>query len=266
VTNTDVHGNFDPVLNFANQASQCHQSKGAYICPEVEEDIKICQLDKKKTILLSFGGGKSPERGFDNEDKARIAAQKLWDMFGPAKGGPQDDRRPFGNAAVDGFDFDFENDPPGLGWFGEALYRVMNGENTGQRYITAAPQCPPLSPNSELNKTPLDMVFIQFYNNPQCEYNFETWNQWASNKGARWFLGLPASKGALDLAILSQVSKLFFKGIYEQLVLIADLFQVTICMTRSARPKTSTTWAEPCFGILARLGAITITTLWSRKI
>jgi len=196
ITITDGQGNFKPVLNFANQAPRCDQSKRPYTCPEVEEDIRTCQLDKKKTILLSFGGFTSPEAGFNDDNKARVAAQKLWEMFGPPTSDPPDSGRPFGRSVVDGFDFDFEREVPGMGVFGQELHKLMGGENKRGRLITAAPQCPIPVQDSMFNQIPLDIVFVQFYNNPQCSYNFKEWNDWATGRKARWFVGLPGSQRA----------------------------------------------------------------------
>ncbi|KAF2829193.1 class III chitinase-like protein [Ophiobolus disseminans] len=195
VTITDGHGNFKPILDVANQDIHCDHSKSPYTCPQIEEDIKMCQ-EKNKMILLSFGGATSPERGFDNEEKARRAAAQVWAMFGPPKSDPSDATRPFGKSVVDGFDFAFEGEIPGMGAFGQELYKLMGGKNKGGRIITAAPQCPLPGRDSMFNQIPLDAVFVQFYNNPQCNYNFHEWNDWAANKHANWFIGLPASEGA----------------------------------------------------------------------
>lgn len=74
---TDDQGNFAPVLNLANQAQQCDVTKKPYTCPEVEADINKCQVGKRKTIILSLGGYLGFEKGFKDDEKARIAARKL---------------------------------------------------------------------------------------------------------------------------------------------------------------------------------------------
>lgn len=75
---TDNQGNFAPLLNLANQAQYCDLTKSPYTYPEVEIDIRDCQADKKKTVLLlSLGGFTSNEQGFKDDEKARDAARKL---------------------------------------------------------------------------------------------------------------------------------------------------------------------------------------------
>jgi chitinase len=73
-------------------------------------------------------------------------------------------------------------------------------------YLTAAPQCPfpDYYLNGALSTGLFDYVWVQFYNNPQCEYSSgnpsmfqNSWNQWTSAIQARqFFIGLPASHAA----------------------------------------------------------------------
>uniref|UniRef100_A0A7N0UUN7 GH18 domain-containing protein n=1 Tax=Kalanchoe fedtschenkoi TaxID=63787 RepID=A0A7N0UUN7_KALFE len=73
-------------------------------------------------------------------------------------------------------------------------------------YLTAAPQCPlPDAWIGDALTTGLfDYVWVQFYNNPPCQYNpsnavsFEdAWKQWTSAIPAdKIFLGLPAAPQA----------------------------------------------------------------------
>uniref|UniRef100_A0A803L9B9 chitinase n=1 Tax=Chenopodium quinoa TaxID=63459 RepID=A0A803L9B9_CHEQI len=87
------------------------------------------------------------------------------------------------NAVLDGIDFDIES--------GKKVY------------LSAAPQCP--FPDHKLNgalHTGLfDYVWIQFYNNPSCEFDVSnpekfknSWRKWTSNIPAKkFFVGLPAA-------------------------------------------------------------------------
>ena len=63
-------------------------------------------------------------------------------------------------------------------------------------------QCP--FPNITLNKTLVtglfDQVWVQFFNNPPCQYDngnvdklVNSWNTWTKSLNATVFLGLPAS-------------------------------------------------------------------------
>lgn len=75
-------------------------------------------------------------------------------------------------------------------------------------YLSAAPQCPfPDAFVGNALKTGLfDYVWVQFYNNPPCQYSttsgsisnlVNAWKQWTSNISAnKIFLGLPASPKA----------------------------------------------------------------------
>lgn len=72
------------------------------------EDIPICQAAGKK-VFLSLGGDSGSVQKIESEKSAVEFADFLWDSFGPNKklallGSP----RPFGDAVVDGFDFDIE--------------------------------------------------------------------------------------------------------------------------------------------------------------
>ena len=141
----------------------------------------------------------------------------MWETFGPKASSSE--HRPFGDAVVDGFDFDLESPAPRMEAFAKHLRKLMNqasGSKTKSRknfYLTAAPQCPFPDQNvgKILNNVSLDAVFVQFYNNPQCGlnafsngqaqgFNFEKWDQWArttsKNKNVKILVGAPASKDA----------------------------------------------------------------------
>ncbi|CBX93944.1 hypothetical protein IAQ61_003816 [Plenodomus lingam] len=197
-------GKGEPELNFANQQGKCDESKQPLICPEIEADIKTCQ-SKKKTILLSIGGAISADPGFPDAPAAVHAAEKIWQMFGPNQG-KSGIARPFGSASVDGFDLDFEHSMPNGAAFANALRAQMQGTASHDKpfYLTAAPQCPldpiPLAQKEILENVHFDMVFVQFYNNPQCNTgsvpNFSAWSDWAKSKNSTFFVGLPAGKTA----------------------------------------------------------------------
>ncbi|CAH2049289.1 unnamed protein product [Thlaspi arvense] len=73
-------------------------------------------------------------------------------------------------------------------------------------YLTAAPQCP--FPDQHLgvalNTGLFDYVWVQFYNNPPCQYAsgnlnnlVNSWNRWTTSVNAgKIFLGLPAAPQA----------------------------------------------------------------------
>jgi chitinase len=114
-------------------------------CAAIGSDIKYCQAQGKK-ILLSLGGA-TPDVYIASESSAKAMADFLWGAFGPAKsswGGP----RPFGDASVDGFDFDIESEADKITGpvdFGYATmvdhFRHLFAEEAETYYISAAPQC-----------------------------------------------------------------------------------------------------------------------------
>ncbi|CAO2654750.1 Nn.00g114830.m01.CDS01 [Neocucurbitaria sp. VM-36] len=191
-----------PKLNFANQGYNCTGSTSPTICQEIEADIKDCQ-EKKKTVLLSMGGAiATEERGYNDEPAAKDGAKKMWDMFGP--NGAKGIFRPFGSASVDGFDLAFEKDVSNIIPFGKELRTLMDNyekEQGGRQfYLSAAPTCNKPNSSTIINEIPLDMAFVQFYNDDTCGkkggYNFDEWNTWARAKNTTFFMGLPAKEVA----------------------------------------------------------------------
>lgn len=196
-----------PVLNFANQGEHCDKTMQLMKCREIEDDIKFCQ-SKGKTILLSLGGDTSAEVGYQDEAAAKLGAEKIWQMFGPDQK-MKDIARPFGSAMVNGFDFDFEvaskvqNAAAFMGGLREHMRTASEG---APFYLTAAPVCGQLASTTHtsvenvLDQIHLDMVFVQFYNDPNCDvrggFNFDKWNEWAKGKNTALFVGLPASETA----------------------------------------------------------------------
>lgn len=76
----------EPVVNFANAGDNCTLFPDSALldCPQIGKDIKTCQDEYNKTILLSFGGATYTEGGFPSEDAAVKAANLIWETFGPA--------------------------------------------------------------------------------------------------------------------------------------------------------------------------------------
>ena len=164
-----------------------------------------------------MGGATYSGGGFGSADAATKSAQNLWAMFGPKQDG-SDVLRPFGEAAVDGFDYDFESATANMVPFGVELRRLMDEATAGgdkPYYITAAPQCVyPDAANREAldGGVFFDFIMIQFYNNycgvfsyvpgqeEQTSFNMATWDDWAKstslNPDVKIMLGIPAAQGA----------------------------------------------------------------------
>ncbi|XP_012441470.1 acidic endochitinase [Gossypium raimondii] len=183
-----------PMINLAGHCDP--YSNG---CTNLSSDIKSCQAQGIK-VILSLGGG-AGSYYLASSDDARHVATYLWNNFL----GGQSASRPFGDAILDGIDFDIEG---GTNQHWDDLAKYLSGysQRSKKVYLTAAPQCP--FPDAWVGgalKTGLfDYVWVQFYNNPQCQYtdgditNLEqAWKQWTTDVPAtKIFLGLPASPEA----------------------------------------------------------------------
>ncbi|KAK4716732.1 hypothetical protein R3W88_015070 [Solanum pinnatisectum] len=181
-----------PVLNLAGH---CNPSVGG--CTRLSNDIRACQSGGIK-VMLSLGGGVG-SYSLSSANDARNVANYLWNNYL----GGQSTSRPLGDAILDGIDFDIER---GTTQHWDELARALSGFSQQRKvYLTAAPQCP--FPDSWLNgalSTGLfDYVWVQFYNNPQCQYsggsaeNLKSyWNKWTAIQAGKIFLGLPAAPGA----------------------------------------------------------------------
>ncbi|XP_077234349.1 acidic endochitinase-like [Tasmannia lanceolata] len=168
-------------------------------CTGLSDDIKTCQ-DQGVKVMLSIGGG-AGSYFLTSADDARQVANYLWDNYLSGKS----DSRPLGDAVLDGIDFDIEG---GTTDHWDDLARDLSSfSSRGKKvYLTAAPQCP--FPDAWVGgalKTGLfDYVWVQFYNNPPCQYssgdigNLDgAWKQWISSiKATKIFLGLPAAPEA----------------------------------------------------------------------
>ncbi|KAK6239776.1 hypothetical protein QUC31_005245 [Theobroma cacao] len=169
-------------------------------CTGLSSDIKLCQAKGIK-VMLSIGGG----AGFyslASSDDARQVATYLWNNFL----GGRSPTRPLGPAVLDGIDFDIEL---GTKQHWDDLARYLKGyskQSSKKVYLTAAPQCPfpDAFLGSALNTGLFDYVWVQFYNNPSCQYSSsdinsfdDAWKQWLSDiPASKIFLGLPASPEA----------------------------------------------------------------------
>ncbi|KAI3449231.1 hypothetical protein Pfo_005896 [Paulownia fortunei] len=179
-----------------NLAGHCDPSGGG--CQKLSNSIKQCQSQGIK-VLLSIGGG-AGSYSLSSADDARHVADYLWNNFL----GGSSNSRPLGDAVLDGIDFDIE---AGQDHYADLAGKLFQYGQQGKKvYLTAAPQCP--FPDQWLGnalKTGLfDYVWVQFYNNPPCEYTTSdpnkfknSWNQWTSSVPAKKiYIGLPASQTA----------------------------------------------------------------------
>lgn len=183
-----------PMINLAGHCDP--YSNG---CTSVGADIKSCQRQGIK-VMLSIGGGAGSYYLTSTED-ARQVATYLWNNFL----GGHSSSRPLGDAVLDGIDFDIEGGTT-QHWDDLARFLSEYSKQGKKVYLTAAPQCP--FPDAWVGgalKTGLfDYVWVQFYNNPPCQYTsgnignlVDAWKQWTSSIPAtQIFLGLPAAPQA----------------------------------------------------------------------
>ncbi|RVW94514.1 acidic endochitinase [Vitis vinifera] len=179
-----------------NLAGHCNSASNG--CTSVSNGIRNCQ-NRGTKVMLSIGGGVGNYSLSSSYDAQKVA-NYLWNNFL----GGKSSSRPLGDAVLDGVDFDIEL---GSTQYWDNLARALSGFSKRGRkvYLTAAPQCPFqdrfLGP--ALNTGLFDYVWVQFYNNPPCQYTtgntnklLNSWNRWTSSINSRIFLGLPASSAA----------------------------------------------------------------------
>ncbi|KAJ1983256.1 Chitinase 2 [Dimargaris verticillata] len=204
---------FNPMLlNFAYHCESTFPGSSLLSCPEIAQDIKVCQ-QMGKVVLLSLGGA-SGAYGFRSEEDGAAFADTLWDTF--FKGRRRTNARPFGDAVLDGIDLDIEGGGSvGYTSMVKRLRELYATDRSKKYYVAAAPQCP--FPDAYLqpvlNNAWFDMVFVQFYNNycgvhryPEA-FNYGQWDQWAKahalNKDVRLFIGVPGAPAAAQTGYVS---------------------------------------------------------------
>ncbi|XP_017423334.1 G-type lectin S-receptor-like serine/threonine-protein kinase SD1-1 isoform X2 [Vigna angularis] len=179
-----------------NLAGHCDASTNG--CTEMGREIRNCQKQGIK-VMLSIGGG-TDDYSITSLEDAKNVSDYLWDNFL----GGSSSSRPFGDVVLDGIDFDIQAGESSF--LGNLSLQLISYSQTRKVYLSAAPQCP--FPDARLDSVlatgVFDYVWIQFYNNPPCQYtdnNFDNllkaWNLWSTSlKAGKMFLGLPADQTA----------------------------------------------------------------------
>ncbi|KAI5927319.1 glycoside hydrolase superfamily [Camillea tinctor] len=230
-----------PGINFGNQCSGKTYPGPGYngtrprpatdhlqVCPDLQRALASCRAKRPDAkILLSLGGGTADYQLTGARD-GEAFADTLWAMFGPRQKNTKLPR-PLDNGsaafAVDGFDLDIEHPSLDKAAGYKALVkrlRALYAREKGTYYLTASPQCvvPDANMAEILKATSFDMVFVQFYNTPQCSarrwvdshpssskpstssdggFTFDAWTAFlssAGSKNARVYIGLPGSAAA----------------------------------------------------------------------
>ncbi|KAK7391293.1 hypothetical protein VNO78_19707 [Psophocarpus tetragonolobus] len=167
-------------------------------CTKLQPEIQYCQ-QKGIKVFLSLGGAAGSYSLCSPQD-ANEVANYLYQNFLIGQDGP------LGSVSLDGIDFDIEG---GSNLYWDNLAKELDALRQQNEYfhLSAAPQC--FFPDYYLDKAIktglFDDVFVQFYNNPPCQYSsgntallFNSWNQWTSYvlPNNTVFLGLPAAPDA----------------------------------------------------------------------
>ncbi|KAK8211423.1 hypothetical protein M8818_003390 [Zalaria obscura] len=190
---------FGPGCYSSTPSQQLHMP-GLQNCTALSPAISACQAAGKK-VLVSLGGYGAAST-FPTQASAIQFASNLWSLFG-AGTALDPTLRPFGDTVVDGFDLDNEsNDPAFYADFAAALRAQFANDNSKPYYLSAAPQCPFPDASIPLDALALtDWVFVQFYDNPQCnldtdgfQASFANWSAEiaAVSEATRVFVGAPA--------------------------------------------------------------------------
>ncbi|KAG6857294.1 hypothetical protein H0H87_006487 [Tephrocybe sp. NHM501043] len=172
-------------------------------CKSLSDDIKACQA-KGKIVTLSLGGADG-KNNFETDAEAEKFADTVWDLFLGGDGG-KDSVRPFGDAVLDGIDFDIEQGTTAK--YDAFVKRIQSKAKEGKKvYITAAPQCPYPDKflGEVLDAVAFDAVYVQYIKADFFIYYLR--DKWAKtkavNKDVKVFIGAPASKGAADFGYVS---------------------------------------------------------------
>ncbi|KAF0935286.1 hypothetical protein E2562_032002 [Oryza meyeriana var. granulata] len=187
-----------------NLAGHCDAYSGT--CANLTADIAHCQSMGVK-VFLSIGGGAGGYSLTSKQDAFKLA-QYLWDNFLGGQPSAPGVKRPLGDAVLDGVDFDIEGGDPDYYGALAAYLKAYSGKGKAGKEVllSAAPQCP--FPDQWVGKALdtglFDYVWVQFYNNPPCQYAggsaanlVDAWHQWTAGVHAKYiFLGLPAAPGA----------------------------------------------------------------------
>ncbi|KAK4848368.1 hypothetical protein QYF36_012141 [Acer negundo] len=173
------------------------------------------EFGNDQTPLINLAGHCDPTNNGCTRLSKDIKACQTW--------GVKSKSRPLGDAVLDGIDFDIAG---GSNQHWDELARALSEFSQQKKvYLSAAPQCP--FPDAwlggALGTGLFDYVWVQFYNNPGCQYSGNadnlkrSWNQWTSNITGQVFLGLPAAPeaaasgyiepGVLESEVLPSIKK-----------------------------------------------------------
>ncbi|CAN6669652.1 hypothetical protein TRVA0_042S00188 [Trichomonascus vanleenenianus] len=182
-----------PVLSLANGAcSDRFNDTNLYDCSQVGDQISQCQ-NKGKKVLLSLGGP-TGSYGFDNKSQAIYFADTVWNLFGNGVS----NTRPFGSAAVDGFELDIQGgQSANYDAFITQLRTHFYADQSKSWHLSATAPC--VNPNDYANAVAgldVDWVVIQLFNS-HCLNSTVDLNGNPSDEVGNWGDFLGNNKSAL---------------------------------------------------------------------
>jgi chitinase len=220
-----------PGGEFGQTCQVLSTSGSAQDCDDVAAAVTTCQ-EAGIQVFLSIGGS-SGGYSLASIEEAEAIGQYLWDAYG--NGVNSSVTRPFGDAIVNGWDFDIEN-ASGSEYYPYLISTLRSNFETDTEntyYISGAPQCPIPEPNmgTMIQDSVFDKLWIQFYNNNNYTYpcalgingdaafNYDEWETFiatTNSSGAELYIGVPASETAANGADTGSV----YYATPEQLVTI----------------------------------------------
>lgn len=161
--------------------------------------------------MFSIGGATYTEGGFSEPD-AINSASTIWQTFGPSN--PEPWHRSFADAVINGFNFNSEFPATNMPAFGNRPRKLMNGQQDRAFSLTAAPpySFPDNNVGNVLKNVQLDVIFVQFHNNPQygldaftygapTGFKFDQWDQQAREESvSKNFKMMVDAPGSQDVA------------------------------------------------------------------
>ncbi|KAI4154225.1 MAG: hypothetical protein LQ340_001816 [Diploschistes diacapsis] len=187
--------NLGPSTGEPSTSQSAAGATGLFNGEDLQSDIQACQSSGKKVMLTLGGAAGYSQSQFASDSQAEAFADTVWDLFL----GGDSLLRPFPNLKLDGIDVDNENkDQTGYTAFVSALRSKFAEDTSKSYYISGAPQCPQPDQSIPLDAMKqMDWVWVQFYNNPQCNHgtgspftdSVSSWSQSLAGSNAKLFVG-----------------------------------------------------------------------------
>ncbi|KAJ6442498.1 endochitinase CHI3 [Purpureocillium lavendulum] len=209
-------GDLDGPSDAQRKAGATGLKDGSSLVPAIQK----CQSAGKLVILSMGGANDYADVTLKNDAQGEQIADTVWNLFLGGTKNPE--LRPFGSVKLDGVDLgEYFPARLWLGWLVTSTLTIRTDNESGnptgylamvkrlrsniasdsskRYYLTAAPQCPYPDASQPLNVCKLmDFVWVQFYNNGECNIAQSGFKQavknWSKGIGnAKLFIGALAS-------------------------------------------------------------------------